>query len=195
MRRQSEQIKQMTDREVLIHLYITQGLLLLLAGGSSLFLFAREEWRRLWQFELRDVLVYGAGGAAFVLAAEFLAMRYLPDDWHDDGGVNEKIFRGRSIPHLFFLCALIAVTEEWLFRGIVQTHWGLWAASAIFAVMHVRYLEKWFLFMVVVLLSLFLGVLYEQTDSLWAAITAHFLIDFVLALHVRFKRGAEEERE
>lgn len=102
MRRQSEQIKQMTDREVLIHLYITQGLLLLLAGGSSLFLFAREEWRRLWQFELRDVLVYGAGGAAFVLAAEFLAMRYLPDDWHDDGGVNEKIFRGRSIPHLFF---------------------------------------------------------------------------------------------
>lgn len=106
MRRQSEQIKQMTDREVLIHLYITQGLLLLLAGGSSLFLFAREEWRRLWQFELRDVLVYGAGGAAFVLAAEFLAMRYLPDDWHDDGGVNEKIFRGRSIPHLFFfMCA------------------------------------------------------------------------------------------
>ncbi|KMY60676.1 hypothetical protein AA904_04575 [Geobacillus stearothermophilus] len=51
------------------------------------------------------------------------------------------------------------------------------------------------LFMVVVLLSLFLGVLYEHTDSLWAAITAHFLIDFVLALHVRFKRGAEEERE
>ncbi|EPR29728.1 CAAX amino terminal protease family protein [Geobacillus sp. WSUCF1] len=95
----------------------------------------------------------------------------------------------------FFLCAFIAVTEEWLFRGIVQTHWGLWAASAIFAVLHVRYLEKWFLFMVVVLLSLFLGVLYEQTDSLWAAITAHFLIDFVLALHVRLKRGAEEERE
>lgn len=59
----------------------------------------------------------------------------------------------------------------------------------------VRHLEKWFLFMVVVLLSLFLGVLYEQTDSLWAAITAHFLIDFVLALHVRLKRGAEEGRE
>ncbi|ADU94627.1 CPBP family intramembrane glutamic endopeptidase [Geobacillus sp. Y412MC52] len=185
MRRQSEQIQHMTDREVLFHLYVTQGLLLLAAGGCSLFLFDWAEWRRLWRFDLTDVLLYGAGGAALVLAVDFLAMRYLPDDWHDDGGVNEKIFRGRSIPHLFFLCALIAVTEEWLFRGVVQTHWGLGAASVVFALLHVRYLEKWFLFLMVMLVSLFLGMLYEQTGSLWVTITAHFLIDFVLALHIR----------
>ncbi|KLR73506.1 CAAX protease, partial [Geobacillus sp. T6] len=82
-------------------------------------------------------------------------------------------------------CALIAVTEEWLFRGVVQTHWGLGPASIIFAVLHVRYLEKWFLFLMVMLVSLFLGMLYEQTGSLWVTITAHFLIDFVLALHIR----------
>ncbi|OKO95175.1 CAAX amino terminal protease family protein [Geobacillus proteiniphilus] len=188
MKRQSEQIRQMTEREVLFHLYVTQGLLLLAAGGCSLFLFDWAEWRRLWRFDLTDVLLYGAGGAALVLAVDFLAMRYLPDDWHDDGGVNEKIFRGRSIPHLFFLCALIAVTEEWLFRGVVQTHWGLGAASVIFAVLHVRYLEKWFLFLMVVLISLFLGALYEQTGSLWVTVVAHFLIDVVLALHIRLQR-------
>ncbi|MFC0297991.1 CPBP family intramembrane glutamic endopeptidase [Geobacillus jurassicus] len=188
MKRQSEQIRQMTEREVLFHLYLTQGLLLLAAGGCSLFLFDWAEWRQLWQFDLIDVLLYGAGGAALVLTADFLAMRYLPDDWHDDGGVNEKLFRRRSIAHLFFLCALIAVTEEWLFRGIVQTHWGLWAASAIFALLHVRYLEKWFLFLMVVLVSLLLGALYEQTQSLWVTVVAHFLIDVVLALHIRLQR-------
>ncbi|AGT32563.1 membrane protein [Geobacillus genomosp. 3] len=195
MRRQSEQIRQMTDREVLFHLYLTQGLLLAVAGGLSPFLFDWAGWRRLWQFHLTDVLLYGVGAAALVLAVDFLAMRYLPRDWHDDGGVNEKIFRSRSIPHLFFLCGLIAVTEEWLFRGIVQTHWGLWAASVIFAALHIRYLEKWFLFFMVMVLSLFLGVLYEQTNSLWVTVTAHFLIDFVLALHIRLNRKTEEERE
>jgi len=195
MRRQSEQIQHMTDREVLFHLYLTQGLLLAVAGVASLFLFDWDEWRRLWRLDLSDVLLYGVGAASLVLAVDFLAMRHLPEDWHDDGGVNEKIFRGRSILHLFFLCGLIAVTEEWLFRGIVQTHWGLWAASVIFAVLHVRYLEKWFLFLMVILLSLFLGVLYEQTNSLWVTVTAHFLIDFVLALHIRLGGETEEERK
>jgi hypothetical protein len=185
----------MTDREVLFHLYLTQALLLIVAGVVSFFLFDWTEWRQLWRFDLSDVLLYGVGAAALVLTADFLAMRYLPEDWHDDGGVNEKIFRNRSIPHLFFLCVLIAVTEEWLFRGIVQTHWGLWVASAIFAVLHVRYLEKWFLFFMVILLSLFLGVLYERTDSLWVTVIAHFLIDFVLALHIRLSRETEEEEE
>ncbi len=80
------------------------------------------------------------------------------------------------------------MTEEWLFRGVVQTHWGLGAASVIFAVLHVRYLEKWFLFLMVVLISLFLGALYEQTGSLWVTVVAHFLIDVVLALHIRLQR-------
>lgn len=102
MRRQSEQIRHMTDREVLFHLYLTQALLLIVAGVVSFFLFDWTEWRQLWRFDLSDVLLYGVGAAALVLTADFLAMRYLPEDWHDDGGVNEKIFRNRSIPHLFF---------------------------------------------------------------------------------------------
>ncbi|MEB3752357.1 CPBP family intramembrane glutamic endopeptidase [Geobacillus icigianus] len=192
MKRQSEQIRHMTDREVLFHLYLTQALLLAAAGIASLLLFDGAEWRRLWRFAADDVLIYGVGGAAAVLAVEFWAMRCLPNDWYDDGGVNEKIFRRRSVPHIVFLCALIALAEEWLFRGVVQTHGGLWAASAIFALLHVRYFEKWFLFLLVVLLSLFLGVLYEQTGSLWVPVTAHFLIDVVLALEIRLHRGMEE---
>lgn len=120
-----------------------------------------------------------------VLALDFLMMRYLPKKWYDDGGINEKIFRTRSIPHLFLLCMLIAFSEELLFRGVIQTSFGLLMASAIFAALHVRYLSKWFLFTTVVLLSFFLGYLYDVTENLWVTIFAHFLIDFVLAVHIR----------
>lgn len=80
---------------------------------------------------------------------------------------------------------LIAFSEELLFRGVIQTHFGLLMASAIFAALHVRYLSKWFLFTMVVLLSFFLGYLYDVTGNLWVTIFAHFLIDFVLAVHIR----------
>lgn len=80
---------------------------------------------------------------------------------------------------------MIAFSEELLFRGVIQTHFGLFVASTVFALLHVRYLEKLFLFAMVVLLSFFLGYIYELTNSLWVTIFAHFLIDFVLAVDIR----------
>jgi uncharacterized protein len=129
------------------------------------------------------------------LAIDFLLMRYLPEHWYDDGGINEKIFQNRSIPHIFFLCLLIAFSEELLFRGVIQTHFGLFVASIVFALLHVRYLEKWFLFVMVVLLSFFLGYIYQRTNSLWVTIFAHFLIDFILAIDIRlhYVRNMKQE--
>ncbi|MBB5323447.1 hypothetical protein HNQ34_000524 [Anoxybacillus tepidamans] len=185
MKRQSEQVRSMSDREVLLHLYITQFLLLAAAGLMSWWLFDGSSFQRLFRVDVPMIVQYGGGGALVVLALDFLMMRYLPKKWYDDGGINEKIFRTRSIPHLFLLCMLIAFSEELLFRGVIQTSFGLLMASAIFAALHVRYLSKWFLFTTVVLLSFFLGYLYDVTENLWVTIFAHFLIDFVLAVHIR----------
>lgn len=186
MKRQSEQIRMMSDREVLIHLYVTQLLLMAVSAIAGFFLFDISTFQKIWRFDAATVLMYGGGSAILVLAIDFLAMRYLPEHWYDDGGINEKIFENRSIPHIFFLCLLIAFSEELLFRGIMQTHFGLFVASIIFALLHVRYLEKLFLFTMVVLLSFFLGYIYQLTNSLWVTIFAHFLIDFILALDIRF---------
>ncbi|WP_027408625.1 CPBP family intramembrane glutamic endopeptidase [Anoxybacteroides tepidamans] len=185
MRRQTEQIQAMNDREVLLHLYITQFLLLAASGCAGVFLFDKLSFQKIWHFDAATVIRYGGGGALAVLVFDFLLMRYVPQEWYDDGGINEKIFQKRSIPHLLLLCALIAFSEELLFRGVIQTHFGLWIASAIFAVLHFRYLAKWLLFATVVLLSFFLGYLYDWTGSLWVTIFAHFLIDFVLAVRIR----------
>jgi uncharacterized protein len=195
MKRQAELIQTMSDKEVLIHLYMTQLLLLFLSFIIGLFFFDWESFGQLWQFSFYDVIVYGGGSALIVLIVDFLLMHYLPEDWYDDGGVNEKIFQTRSIPHIFFLCLLIAFSEEILFRGVIQTNFGLIMASIIFAVLHVRYLAKMFLFMVVVLLSFFLGYIYELTHSLWVTIFSHFLIDFILAVKIRFDYVQSKRKE
>ncbi|MFC4184078.1 CPBP family intramembrane glutamic endopeptidase [Saccharococcus thermophilus] len=194
MKRQSEQIQMMSDREVLIHLYLTQLLLIVISVIIAFFLFDFSTLRRIWQFDAATVFTYGGGSALLVLAVDFLAMRYLPDQWYDDGGINERIFQSRSIPHIFFLCLLIAFSEEWLFRGVIQTHFGLFIASTVFALLHIRYLEKWFLFIMVVLLSFFLGSIYEWTNSLWVTIFAHFLIDFILAVDIRLDYVRERKQ-
>jgi len=185
MKRQAEIIRSMSDQQVLIHLYITQLLLLILSFILSWFFFDWETFLRLWHFELTDFMIFGAGGALIVLMFDFTLMRFVPERWYDDGGINKKIFRSRSIPHIFILCLLIAFCEEMLFRGVIQTNFGLIVASIIFAVLHVRYLAKKLLFVMVVLLSFFLGFLYELTQSLWVTILSHFLINFVLAVKIR----------
>jgi len=185
MKRQAEIIQSMSDHQVLIHLYITQLLLLILSFILSWFFFDWETFLQLWHFELTDFMIFGAGSALTVLMIDFTLMRFVPEHWYDDGGINKKIFRGRSIPHIFILCLLIAFCEELLFRGVIQTNFGLIVASVIFAVLHVRYLAKKLLFVMVVLLSFFLGVLYELTQSLWVTIFSHFLINFVLAVKIR----------
>ncbi|MGP3608261.1 lysostaphin resistance A-like protein [Anoxybacteroides rupiense] len=185
MSRQSKQIQTMSDREVLRHLYVTQGLLLIISSGLGWFLLDGTSFERMWRWETATVVLYGGGGALLVLALEFLLLCYLPKEWYDDGGINEKLFQTRSLPHLLWPCLVIAFTEEWLFRGVLQTRFGLLVASLIFAVLHVRYLAKWFSFIMVMLLSFFLGYLYAWTGILWVTISAHFFINFVLAVHIR----------
>ncbi|GGJ59971.1 hypothetical protein GGR02_000789 [Anoxybacillus voinovskiensis] len=182
---QRETIQSMSEREILLHLYMTQLLLLVTSIFIAVFLLDWPTVRHMWRFDFREVVLYGGGGALFVLALDFLMMRYLPEDWYDDGGINEKMFQTRSFPQLIWLCGLIAFSEEWLFRGVLQTYFGLFLTSVVFALLHVRYVTKPVLFLMVVLISFFLGYLYEVTGSLWVTIVAHFLIDFVLAVHIR----------
>lgn len=80
---------------------------------------------------------------------------------------------------------VVAVAEELFFRGILQTALGFAAASLIFALVHIRYLFKWYLTLNVVLLSFGMGWLFEMTGNLAVTITMHFIIDFMLGLAIR----------
>ncbi|MEK1830639.1 CPBP family intramembrane glutamic endopeptidase [Priestia megaterium] len=72
-------------------------------------------------------------------------MKCVPEHLYDDGGINERLFANRSVPHLILICIIVACSEEILFRGVIQVQFGLFWASIVFALVHIRYLKKWFL--------------------------------------------------
>lgn len=188
VKRQNELVKRMTDGQLLQQLYFTQILLLTISIFLSMMLFNRlSDFQALWRPELAEILLIGGFTAVIVLIGDWIIMRTMPKEWYDDGGINEKMFRHRSLPHIFFLCLIISFTEELLFRGVIQTHFGIWTASFIFAILHFRYLTKGLLFIMVILISLLLGFVYNWTGNLFVTVFAHFLIDLVFAIQIRMQ--------
>jgi len=190
--RQADIIKTMKDREILFHLYLTQIILLILAIILGFILFdSFADFNSIWNISDVDILLVGGSVGMIVVIIDFIMMKVIPKRLYDDGGINERLFQHRNVIHSFFLCSLIAFSEEILFRGVIQTHFGIFIASSIFALMHVRYLNRWILLITVVCLSFLLGYIYEITENLWVTIFAHFIIDFVFALKIRrdFKKS------
>lgn len=187
IRIQQVDIGQISDKALLMNLYFTQaatlviGIIVLLFQGRSLFelLLWPQGYTWLW---------WGAGLAAAVLVFDLLVSRWVPEDVVDDGGVNERIFGNRVVWHIALISLVVAICEEILFRGAIQHAWGPYWTSVFFAAIHVRYLRHWLMTGLVFLISYGLGKVYEWTGTLWAPITAHFFIDFVMGCILRFRK-------
>lgn len=186
--RQAEIVKQLTDRDLVLNVYFTQAIMLILAFVLGAFLFG-EIWflPKIVEFNWSDIVFLGGGAGLLVVLADLLLMKSLPDEKLDDGGINERIFSRLSVQHIFFLSFLISFSEELMFRGIIQTHFGLILSSLLFALIHVRYLSKPVLFTSVVGISFLLGILYEVTGNVLVTMSAHFFIDFIMGCLIKRK--------
>lgn len=180
----------LSDRQLLANLYLTQafifiiGLLWVIFQGRSLFdLFALPQD---WRFTL-----WGAGLAGVVIAVDLALSRWMPEEAADDGGINERIFRKRPIWHIALICLIVSICEELLFRGAIQHAIGPYWTSIVFAAIHVRYLRHWIPTGLVFSISYGLGWIMLQAGTIWAPVAAHFLIDFVMGLYIRFRRDNE----
>lgn len=192
--KQAELIKNISDETLLLNVWLTQIIVVIVSLVLGFLLF--DNWSSFWQlFQFNDerILTIGLTAGIAVVLLDFLFMKVLPASFHDDGGVNERIFRSISIPHIILLSLAVAVCEEILFRGIIQSNTNLWIASLIFALVHYRYLFNLFLFCNVTLLSLFIGFLFDQTGNLLVTITTHFLIDCLLGIYMNTYRGQLKE--
>src|SRR5690625_6777987 len=85
-----------------------------------------------------------------IFLIEIFPKRYL-----DDGGINKKIFKNRSISDIFILTVVIAICEEALFRGVIQKTIGFIQASILFAFVHIRLLKILFLFIFILLIYIY----------------------------------------
>ncbi|WP_028610499.1 CPBP family intramembrane glutamic endopeptidase [Paenibacillus harenae] len=180
-------VDDLDDRMLLINLYGTQALTLII--GILWVLFQRQNLIQLFTIPKElAFLWWGAGLACAVILVDLLISRFVPEEANDDGGVNDRIFRKRPIWHIAVISFVVSICEELLFRGAIQHAIGPYWTSIIFATIHVRYLKHWIPTGLVFSISYGLGWIYMQSGSIWAPIIAHFLIDFVMGLIIRFRR-------
>ncbi|MDQ0193021.1 membrane protease YdiL (CAAX protease family) [Paenibacillus wynnii] len=179
--------QQLTERLLLLNLYITQGLTLII--GLIWILFQKRNPFQVLNFpDSGHFVAWGLGLAGIMLVVDFLLSFIVPEDTMDDGGINDLLFRKRPVWHIFLIAVVVSVCEEFLFRGAMQYAFGPYWTSILFAVIHVRYLRHWIPTGWVFLSSYGLGYTYILSGSLWAPIVCHFFIDLFSGLVIRYRR-------
>ena len=187
--KQNELLQNISDEDLKKSLLLSQALFFSISLLLSLFLFDHFlDWLQYFRFNVKEIIYYGFIPGLIVVIFDVILMKSLPKQYFDDGGINERVFQNRSVTNIFFLTLFIAISEELLFRGIIQTTFGYFIASSIFALVHFRYLKKPVLFVSVLLLSFFIGYLFEITGNLLVTIVMHFIINFLLGLIIRFQK-------
>lgn len=186
-------IKGLSDKQLLIQLYGSQLLLLVISTVIGFLLFdSKTSFFQLFQWKDSNIIVVGGGMGLVVVALDIFLTKKLPSSYYDDGGLNERIFQSRNVFHITVIASLVAICEELLFRGILQTHFGLVISSSLFVLVHYRYLFNWFLFLNITLLSFLIGYIYALTDNLLVTMVMHFVIDFVLGMMIKYSRDRRE---
>jgi uncharacterized protein len=191
----NELIKGLTDKELLFHLYMTQIILLVITFILGILLFDHFSFLQSIDFSDLRILLIGVLAGVMVVFIDILLMKLLPSSFYDDGGLNERIFKNRSVIHIAWIAAFVALSEELLFRGVIQTKVGFILASLIFAIIHYRYLFNWFLFSNIVIISFFIGFIYYWSDNLAVTIFMHFTIDFLLGLYIKFTHSKDDDEQ
>lgn len=190
--KQSEIMKQLSDKELKQQLLLSQLFIAATAIILSFFLFdSVSDWLLYFNWDIEEIFMYGVLPGITIVVFDLVIIRLFPKEAYDDGGINERIFRNQSVIYIFSISLLVAVSEELLFRGVIQTVFGYFSASILFALVHIRYLKKPVLFISVLLTSFFIGYLFMATENLVVTITAHFLVDFLLGLMIRFKKEVQ----
>lgn len=185
----SDLINELTDREIVFHLLATQILLLTVSFVLGLFLFDHfSSFVELFIWDDRQIWLIGGGAGVAIVLLDVTLMKVLPPSYYDDGGLNERLFQNRAVWEIALIAAMVAFSEEILFRGVIQTHFGLVISSIIFALIHYRYLFNVFLFINITALSFFIGYIYLVTGNLLVTIFMHFVVDFLLGVIIRFRK-------
>jgi membrane protease YdiL (CAAX protease family) len=106
------------------------------------------------------------------------------------------ILGGQRLGGIVWIALLSGCAEEFLFRGALQEKFGIWAATAVFAIIHwpVNPNFRAWPFLAAAAGLGFAG-LKEWTDSLVAPAAAHVLLNFINLLRITKRyRAWDEER-
>ncbi|MGD7045463.1 CPBP family intramembrane glutamic endopeptidase [Jeotgalibacillus proteolyticus] len=142
-----------------------------------------------------SIILIGLAAGLIIVFIDIWLMKLLPRRYYDDGGINEKLFSNASIAQLLWLAMIVALSEELLFRGIIQTNTNWFFASVLFAIVHFRYLNHWYLTLNIVILSFIIGGIYEWTNNIWSTICLHFIVNLLLGLYIQQSAKHKKRKE
>lgn len=189
MQKQHDIIKQLSNKQLTYQLLLSQCILFILSIFLSVIFFdSLHDWFFYFNLQACEIIYYGVGTGIIIVLFDLLVMHLFPEKWYDDGGINKRIFQNRSIGYIFLIVSVVSIAEELLFRGVLQTTFGYIVASILFALVHIRYLTKPILFISVLITSFYIGWMFEITGNLFVTISAHFIVDFLLAIIIRYQK-------
>ena len=80
---------------------------------------------------------------------------------------------------VIILAIMSSVGEEVLFRGFLQSYWGLWWTSLVFGCLHIPMKKHhWPWTLMAIIMGTVFGGCYEWRGTLTAPLIAHFTINY-----------------
>ena len=138
-------------------------------------------------------LLLGTLAGAALQVVQWLARKTLPAI-RNLSALLETQFEGWTLREIFFVALISSISEELLFRALIQPYLGLWLTSVIFGLAHwtgVRELRIWV--PLAILGGLFLGVLAESSRfGIPGSVAAHFTINLTSLWILTHKPGSPE---
>ena len=151
----------------------------------------RQGW---WAFESSNeialAVVAGCVLAALAIALSWQMTRTVPGVRQLSERVS-LMLAGQTGRNALLLALFSSVGEEFLFRGCIQSEFGFWPATLLFAIVHVGRERVWLWWTASAFIAgIGLGLLYEHYGGLLAPIVMHFVINAV-NIHILAKQGLE----
>ncbi len=172
---------EISKRMLLLNIILSQGILVILSLLLGWFLFPDTKWSQLVPIGYgENIFITLLGGSTVLLALQLFFHHYVTRDRLLDE-INILLINTFSLPELSAIFLFGSLAEEWLFRGLIQTHTGIWIASILFTLIHFRYLKKIFLLLEVFLMGLILGFTYLISQTIWVPIICHFAVNILTA--------------
>ncbi len=177
------------SRKIIVLTILTEGALLIL---SVLWLFFRPN--SLLGFPGFKEIVFGVAAILPLLALGYLLSGPLGKHcsflrpfraFNDD--VSRPLALSLSTGEGALVSILAGLGEEFFFRGVLLPVSGLLVSSILFSLLHFGWRAREFLPLVLLyfLIGLYLGKLTLLSGSIWTAVIAHALYDFIVLLYLK----------
>jgi len=189
-----EEINEISINQLKKSVFLSQFIIFVVALLSIYFFIGfNKMYSQFISLNIVELALYGFG-SGLILVILNIGMNYvLPEETFDDGGFNKLFFTSLSYSEILLFCLFIAVSEELLFRGVIQTKFGILISTIIFTLVHFRYLKKFILFFVVLIESFVLGYLFLKTQNLLVVIVSHFLLDAILGTYLKYSQHDKQD--